>query len=139
MSNLEISKLSAGKWSPSTIKYYTPGVKLTQPSPWQNAVALLEAFLKKDPEHPMAKGILAVALCIIEEKEQSWILFDEVKKRGFDCSAYIYEHAIKLKKTGRKVYAAKLVKMAVERGFADQQIITLFNENTSKVSKRIPV
>jgi len=101
----------------------------------KNAVALLEDFLKKDPDHPMAKGILAVALCIIEEKEQSWILFDEVKKRGFDCSAYIYEHAVKLKKTGRKVYAEKLVKMAVEKGFADQQIITLFNENTSKGSK----
>lgn len=100
----------------------------------KNAVFLLEKFLHKDPDHPMAKGILAVALCVIEEKEQSKKLFDEVKKRGFDCSAYIYEHAVKLKKTGRQVYAAKLVNMAVENGFANQQIKALFNENMSKCS-----
>lgn len=42
MTNEEISKLSGGKWTPSTIKFYTPGVKSVHPSLWQSAVALLD-------------------------------------------------------------------------------------------------
>ncbi|MFC1972014.1 hypothetical protein ACFLVE_01225 [Chloroflexota bacterium] len=45
MSNEEISKLSNGKWTQSTVKFYTPGIKPAQPSLWQNAVALLDSLI----------------------------------------------------------------------------------------------
>jgi predicted nucleic acid-binding Zn-ribbon protein len=45
MSNQKISSLSGDKWSESTVKGYTKGVKATDPSPWQNAVALLDNLI----------------------------------------------------------------------------------------------
>ncbi len=42
MSNEEISKLSKGKWSESTVKGYTKGIKATSPNPWQDAVSVLD-------------------------------------------------------------------------------------------------
>ncbi len=47
MSNDEISEISEGKWSTSTIKFYTPRTKATQPSQWQDAVSLLENIISK--------------------------------------------------------------------------------------------
>ena len=47
MSNEEISKLSKGKWTPSTIKFYTPGIKAADPSPWQDTISLLENVISK--------------------------------------------------------------------------------------------
>jgi len=44
----EISRLSKGKWTSSTVKFYTPGIKATQPSPWQDIVSLLENIISKD-------------------------------------------------------------------------------------------
>jgi len=48
MSNNEISDLSGGKWSTSTVKFYTPGIKVGNPSPWQNAAALLNKAIAAD-------------------------------------------------------------------------------------------
>ncbi len=45
MSNEEISELSKGKWTSSTIKFYTPGIKSAQPSSWQNTVSLLDGLI----------------------------------------------------------------------------------------------
>jgi len=45
MSNEEISELSKGKWSESTVKGYTKGVKASDPSPWQDVVALLNDLI----------------------------------------------------------------------------------------------
>lgn len=45
MTNQEISELTGGKWSESTIKGYTTGVKATDPSPWQDAVGLLNDLM----------------------------------------------------------------------------------------------
>ena len=45
MSNEEISKLSKGKWTPSTIKYYTPGIKSAHPSQWEDSIALLDKLI----------------------------------------------------------------------------------------------
>jgi len=47
MSNEEISKLSGGKWSPSTVKGYTKGVKPPHPNPWQDAVGLLNHIINR--------------------------------------------------------------------------------------------
>lgn len=45
MGNDQISKLSNGKWTPSTVKFYTPGIKPTHPSPWQDTVTLLDKLI----------------------------------------------------------------------------------------------
>ncbi len=45
VANGEISELSSGKWSPSTIKYYTPGIKPLHPNEWDSAVKLLNAMI----------------------------------------------------------------------------------------------
>ena len=45
MTNEEISWLSKGKWTTSTVKFYTPGIKSAQPSSWQNAISLLDSLI----------------------------------------------------------------------------------------------
>ena len=45
VTNDEISKLSKGKWTPSTIKFYTPGIRATHPSPWENTMVLLNDLI----------------------------------------------------------------------------------------------
>lgn len=45
MNNTDISELSKGKWTPSTVKFYTPGIKPAHPNPWDNAVASLDKLL----------------------------------------------------------------------------------------------
>jgi phage shock protein A len=48
MTNEEISELSKGKWTTSTVKFYTPGIKPAQPSSWQNAASLLDSLISAD-------------------------------------------------------------------------------------------
>ena len=45
LSNLEIAKLSDGRWSVPTVKGYTDGIKAAEDSPWQDVVALLNSFI----------------------------------------------------------------------------------------------
>ncbi len=45
MANTEISKLSGGKWSESTVKGYTTGIKASKSSPWQDAISLLNDLI----------------------------------------------------------------------------------------------
>lgn len=45
MNNDEISELSGGRWTPSTIKFYTPGIKQSHPSQWEDSVALLDKLI----------------------------------------------------------------------------------------------
>lgn len=48
MTNENISKLSEGKWTPSTIKFYTPGIKPAHPTPWDDVVAVLDTLIAVD-------------------------------------------------------------------------------------------
>lgn len=48
MTNQQISKLSKGKWTPSTIKFYTPGIKPAHPTPWDDAIAVLDTLIAVD-------------------------------------------------------------------------------------------
>lgn len=48
MTNDEISELSKGKWTTSTVKFYTPGIKSAQPSSWQDAVGSLDSLISAD-------------------------------------------------------------------------------------------
>lgn len=45
LSNEEISQISKGRWSPSTVKGYTKGVKAPASSPWQDTVSLLNDLI----------------------------------------------------------------------------------------------
>ena len=45
ISNGEISELSNGRWAPSTVKFYTPGIKPAHPNEWDSAVKLLNAMI----------------------------------------------------------------------------------------------
>lgn len=45
MSNTEISKLSSGRWSFTTIKGYTTSIKASKSSPWPDAISLLNALI----------------------------------------------------------------------------------------------
>lgn len=45
LSNEEISQISKGRWSPSTVKGYTKGIKANTPSPWQDTVSLLNDLI----------------------------------------------------------------------------------------------
>jgi len=45
MSNSEISKLSGNRWSFTTVKGYTTGIKASEPSPWQEAISVLDALI----------------------------------------------------------------------------------------------
>jgi len=45
MSNDEISRLSKGKWTASTVKGYTKGVKSCASNDWQDAVSMLENLI----------------------------------------------------------------------------------------------
>jgi len=45
MTKDEISKLSNGRWTPSTIKFYTPGIRATHPNQWGDTIGLLNALI----------------------------------------------------------------------------------------------
>lgn len=45
MSNPEIVELTAGRWSKSTVKGYTKGVRATDPEPWKSTTALFSEML----------------------------------------------------------------------------------------------
>lgn len=68
MSNEEISKVSKGKWTPSTVKFYTPGIKPEHPSPWEGAVALLDKLV--------SSGLT------LNDAEKAVAVSDELKSKG---------------------------------------------------------
>jgi len=45
LSNEAFSGLSHGKWTPSTVKGYTGGIKAPRPSPWDSALGVLESAI----------------------------------------------------------------------------------------------
>jgi len=48
MSNPEIVELTGGRWSESTTKGYTRGVRATDPEPWKSTVALFSEMLSEN-------------------------------------------------------------------------------------------
>lgn len=74
MSNEEISELSKGKWTPSTIKFYTPGIKSSHPSPWQSAVALLDNLMSTN----MTLDDVDTAVTVFEDLKSHGISLDQV-------------------------------------------------------------
>lgn len=74
MSNEEISELSKGKWTPSTIKFYTPAVKSSHPSPWQSAVALLDNLISTN----MTLDDVETAVTVFQDLSSQGIMLEQV-------------------------------------------------------------
>lgn len=74
MSNLEISAISNGKWSESTVKGYTKGVKAKSPSQWQNIAQLLNDVINTG----MGLDDLDTAVVIIEDLKERGVTLDDI-------------------------------------------------------------
>lgn len=68
MSNMEISALVSGKWSESTVKGYTKGVKAENTSPWQNIAGLLHDVIKTGID--------------LEDLDTAVVMVEDLKSRG---------------------------------------------------------
>ncbi len=94
-SNDEISEISNGKWTPSTVKFYTPGIKPAQPSPWQNAVTLLDSLISNN----MTLGDVETAVAVFKELdskstnlEQVIDLLLKVESASVDLDTMVEQH-----------------------------------------------
>jgi len=58
-SNKEISKLSGGRWSESTVKGYTAGIASPSPSPWTDALSALTELISAQISLDYIKSVLA--------------------------------------------------------------------------------
>ncbi len=61
ITNGEISELSNGRWAPSTVKFYTPGIKPLHPNEWDSAVKLLNAMIASDLSLDHVKIAVAIS------------------------------------------------------------------------------
>jgi len=68
----------------------------------ESTISMLEDFLHKIPDHPLACGLLAVAYCLEGQGCRGIELFDKLQKMGFNCLEYITEHAQKMVAAGRR-------------------------------------
>jgi len=74
MSNDEISKLSEGKWAPSTVKGYTKGIKASVTNTWQDAIGQFDRLLSLN----MALEDVERALVLNQNLEVHHINLDQV-------------------------------------------------------------
>ena len=91
----------------------------------QGAVPQLEKFLIDTTGHPMATGLLAVACCINGNCDKGILLFDEIRKMGFDCQEYILDHARKLVAAGKEALAVSLLGCVDKSRYKNQKIESL--------------
>lgn len=85
MSNSEIAELSGGRWSESTTKGYTKGVKATDPQPWKSTAALFSEMLSKN----LTMADVSRAMTIVSELEsmgsslsEAVSFIEDLKKNG---------------------------------------------------------
>jgi hypothetical protein len=74
MSNEEISKLSNGKWTPSTVKGYTKGIKAGEPNPWHDTVSLLDDLISAN----MTLGDVETTVSVCKNLKQHDINLDDM-------------------------------------------------------------
>jgi len=74
MSNAEISKLSGSRWSFTTVKGYTTGIKASEPSPWQDAISLLNDLISSG----RSLKDVDTALTVDKDLKSRGIGFDDV-------------------------------------------------------------
>jgi len=97
MSNQEISTLSGGKWSESTVKGYTKGVKTENTSPWQNIAGLLHDVIKTG----MGLDDLDTAVVIMEDLKERGVTLDDIAEilLTVDSASISLEILVQLAKT----------------------------------------
>ncbi len=76
MSHDEISKLSKGKWTASTVKFYTPGIKAAPHNPWGDTVELLDKLLSSG----YSLEDVATALTVSQDLESQGVSLSSVVK-----------------------------------------------------------
>jgi tetratricopeptide (TPR) repeat protein len=89
----------------------------------EQAAERLEQFLIQSPDHPLGKGLLAVAWCIMEKKRDGLKLLSELQETGYDCSKYILDHAQKMATAGRHLESGKLLQAIADGPFADTEFV----------------
>lgn len=88
-SNQEIVELTAGRWSESTVKGYTKGVRATDPAPWQSTTALFSEMLAKNLT---LDDVSSTTIIKAEAESVGWSLHDvvsfisDIKKEGADIA-----------------------------------------------------
>lgn len=97
MSNLEISALSNGKWSESTVKGYTKGVKAKSPSQWQNIAQLLNDVMNTG----IGLEDLDTAAMLVEDLKTRGVTFDDMVEifLAVDSASISLEILVQLAKT----------------------------------------
>lgn len=75
MTNEEIAGLSKGKWTLSTVKGYTKGVKAASPNPWQDAVGLLDNLIS--------------ASMTLDDVETAVTVFENLKSHDIDLNQVV--------------------------------------------------
>jgi chromosome segregation ATPase len=95
MSNEEISKLSLGRWSQSSVKGYVTGVRAADPSPWQDAVSILNEAINKG----ISVDEIQSAVGIHDQLTSQGVTIEEVsdllaaaKSAGVEVKALIEQH-----------------------------------------------
>jgi len=61
MSNAEIVELCGGRWSESTVRGYTTGIRSVDPAPWESAAAQLSEMLSKNLTLDDVRQALSIA------------------------------------------------------------------------------
>jgi|GEM_PF-7120393 len=92
MLNPEIVELTGGRWSESTTKGYTRGVRATDPEPWQSTTALFSEMLSKN----LTLADVSKAVSIIAELEgvgsslgEMASFVEELEQEKVDVSAFV--------------------------------------------------
>ena len=95
MSNEEISKLSKGRWSPSSVKGYVTGVRAADPSQWGDAASILNEAINKGISMDEIQSAVGIREYLASEGvtiEEVAALLDEAKSHGVDVKALIEQH-----------------------------------------------
>jgi hypothetical protein len=92
MSNVEIVELTGGRWSESTVKGYTRGIRATDPEPWQSTTALFSEMLSKN----LTLADVSKTMSIIAELEgmgsslgEIASFIEELEGEGIDVKAFV--------------------------------------------------
>jgi FkbM family methyltransferase len=76
------------------------------------SIEILETFLTRFPDHPMAVGNLGVAYCTDGQKKKGNEYLNQVTRMGFDSRGFVAQHAQEMKSAGKKNRARALLAAA---------------------------
>ena len=95
MSNEEISKLSNGRWSLSSVKGYNTGIRAADPNLWQDAVSMLNEAINKGISMEGIQSAVGIHDQLASEGvtiEEIATLLAAARSAGVDIKAIIQSH-----------------------------------------------